>query len=169
MIKVVAQSPPKVLGSPPKFCVCPFLEKLLSCVDLPKNFLVCGSLWKNSAFMFWSLKKFSCACPLWKKFLSLCQRKIKIPFFLFPLFSSYLYGSPLPWNIFISLLELRVDMGSLYMCGSLGDFPKDAAVSCLVSDQILSMLTFLSKNQKESLLQPTICVLCTKWPLPSYG
>ena len=118
--------------------------------------------------MLGSSKKKSLYPFLWKNSLFAKEKKNPCVFSLppqkNPLFFSYLYGSPLPWNIFISFLEMRVDMGSL-----LGDFPKDAVVSCLVSDQILSMLTFLSKKPKESLLQPTICVLCTKWPLPSYG
>ena len=50
MIKVATQSPPEVLSSPPEFCACPSLEKLLSCVDLPKNSLVCGSLLEEFCF-----------------------------------------------------------------------------------------------------------------------
>ena len=38
-------------------------------------------------------------------------------------------------------------------------------MSSLVSNQILTMLTFLSKKKKKNLLTATICVLCTNGEL----
>ena len=38
------------------------------------------------------------------------------------------------WNILFPFFLRARGYGKSIMCGSLGDFPKDAAVSCLVSD-----------------------------------
>ena len=47
----------------------------------------------------------------------------------------------------ISIFSLRArGYGKSILCGSLGDFPKDAAVSCLVSDQIpFNLLSICSR------------------------
>ena len=62
----------------------------------------------------------------------------KLFFFLF-------IWQPTPMEYFISFLEMCVDMST---------------------HQILSTLTFLSKKNKR--ISRPLCVLCTKWPLPSY-
>ena len=52
-------------------------------------------------------------------------------------FSSLFIRQPIPYGIsyFHFFLHAR-GYGKSIMCGLLGDFPKDAVVSCLVSDQI---------------------------------
>ena len=81
----------------------------------------------------------------------------------------YLYGITfLLWDILFLFFNAH-GYGKRIHGGSLGDSLKDAAVSYLVRDQILTMLTFLSKKTKKISSQPTVCVLCTKWPLPSNG
>ena len=120
---------------PKKLLCVSFLKKDCSCVwiSAQKNSLCVDLSWKNSTFMFWSLKKFSCACPLWKKFLSLSQRN-KIPR-VFSLPKKSLCLSSLPslaekshliymatTRIFYFLFEDARDIGSIYMCDSLGGF-----------------------------------------------
>ena len=52
-------------------------------------------------------------------------------------FSSLFIRQPTPYGISYFHFFLRVcGYGKSIMCGSLGDFPNDAVVSCLVSDQI---------------------------------
>ena len=52
-------------------------------------------------------------------------------------FSPLFIRQPTPYGISYFHFFLRArGYGKSIMCGSLGDFPKDAAVSCLVSDQI---------------------------------
>ena len=123
------------LSLPKKLLCVSFLKKDCSCVwiSAQKNSLCVDLSWKNSTFMFWSLKKFSCACPLWKKFLSLSQRN-KIPR-VFSLPKKSLCLSSLPslaekshliymatTRIFYFLFEDARDIGSIYMCDSLGGF-----------------------------------------------
>ena len=89
-------------------------------------------------------------------YVDLCSQRLGPPLFAM---AASLYIS-----VRISKIPLlmRVD-GKCIHGGSLGDSLEDAAVSYLVSVQILTMLTFLSKKQKkkEKSSQPTICVLCT--------
>ena len=52
-------------------------------------------------------------------------------------FSPLFVRQPTPYGISYFHLFLHArGYGKSIMCGSLGDFPKDAVVSCLVSDQI---------------------------------
>ena len=62
-------------------------------------------------------------------------------------FSSLFIRQPTPYGISYFHLFLRArGYGKSIMCGSLGDFPKDAAVSCLVSDQIpFNLLSICSR------------------------
>ena len=72
------------------------------------------------------------------KILSACSpSKIKIKF-LYAWILPFIYKAAYSlWNILFPFFFLRVrGYGKPIMCGSLGDFPKDATVSCLVSDQI---------------------------------
>ena len=94
----------------------------------------------------------SSSCVLSKELLScpLCPPKEKSPFEnsfgLFPFekkiplmlgFSPLFIRQPTPYGISYFHLFLHArGYGKSIICGSLGDFPKDAVVSCLVSDQI---------------------------------
>ena len=139
---MAARSPSEAPCSPPKFCVLS-LNKILSVYSLLK---------KKLCFMLGSLKKYpkktkNYACSLClrnknphvfslpKNFLCVLSSKKIPPCFFFSSFC--LCGSPLLWNILFPFC-LRVDMGSLYMCGSLGDFPRMQPSSHLVIDQILN-------------------------------
>ena len=134
----------------------PLFSSLKRNPSRPKNFLFSSSS-KNPYACPPRKKFFSCVwIPLPKKKIpvcSLCQKILSACFlcqiFLRVLssqncFSSYLYGSPL-LEYFFSFLEMCVDMST---------------------HQILSTLTFLSKKNKR--ISRPLCVLCTKWPLPSY-
>ena len=93
-----------------------------------------------------SLRVFSkelLSCPLYPpKEKSPCENS----FYLFPSekknsfmlgFSPLFIRQPTPYGISYFHFFLRArGYGKFIMCGSLGDFPKDAAISCLVSDQI---------------------------------
>ena len=76
-------------------------------------------------------------------------------------FSPLFIRQPTPYGIsyFHFFLHAR-GYGKSIMCGSLGDFPKDAAVSCLVSDQIpfnlLSICSwmYLSRDLPTFYMQP---------------
>ena len=62
-------------------------------------------------------------------------------------FSPLFIKQPTPYGISYFHFFLRArGYGKPIMCGSLGDFPKDATVSCLVSDQILfNLLSICSR------------------------
>ena len=140
VIKVAAWTPSKVPYSPPKFYVLS-LKKILSAhsplknsdfvwisqkIPLPKeiNSFVCSLCPKNCL-----LSKKSCACLLYP----------------------YLYGNTfLLWDILFPFFNAH-GYGKRINGGSLGDSLKDVVVSYLVSDQILTMLTFLSKKTKKNL------------------
>ena len=82
------------------------------------------------------------------KILSACSpSKIKIKF-LYAWILPFIYKAAYSlWNILFPFFFLRVrGYGKPIMCGSLGDFPKDATVSCLVSDQIpFNLLSICSR------------------------
>ena len=106
-------------------------------------------------------------CPL-------CPPKEKSPcensFCLFPSekkkslmlgFPPLFIRQPTPYGISYFHFFLRArGYGKSIMCGSLGDFPKDAAVSCLVSDQIpfnllsICSWTYLSRDLPTFYMQP---------------
>ena len=101
------------------------------------------------------------ACPPFKKFSFACELPCPKVFFsvwislsktiflcacLFPkksapphsfshFFFIFIWQPIISMEFFVSFLEMRVNIGSLYMCGLLGDFSKDAVVSYLVSDK----------------------------------
>ena len=62
-------------------------------------------------------------------------------------FSHLFIRQPTPYGISYFHFFLRAHgYGKSIMCGSLGDFPKDATVSCLVSDQIpFNLLSICSR------------------------
>ena len=62
-------------------------------------------------------------------------------------FSPLFIRQPIPYGISYFHFFLRArGYGKSIMCGSLGDFPKNAAVSCLVSDQIpFNLLSICSR------------------------
>ena len=62
-------------------------------------------------------------------------------------FSHLFIRQPTSYGISYFYFFLRArGYGKSIMCGSLGDFPKDAAVSCLVSDQIpFNLLSICSR------------------------
>ena len=62
-------------------------------------------------------------------------------------FSSLFIRQPTPYGIsYFHFFLHACGYGKSIMCGSLGDFPKDAAVSCLVSDQIpFNLLSICSR------------------------
>ena len=70
---------------------------------------------------------------VWKFFPPIPLRKNSFMLGFSPLF----IRQPIPYGISYFHFFLRArGYGKPIMCGSLGDFPKDAVVSCLVSDQI---------------------------------
>ena len=76
-------------------------------------------------------------------------------------FSSLFIRQPIPYGISYFHFFLRArGYGKPIMCGSLGDFPKDATVSCLVSDQIpfnllsICSWTYLSRDLPTFYMQP---------------
>ena len=102
------------------------------------------------------LSKELLSCPLCLKSLALLQSstwKFFLPILLRKKSSHMLGFSPLfirrptPYGISYFHFFLRArGYGKSIMCGSLGDFPKDAAVSCLVSDQIpFNLLSICSR------------------------
>ena len=93
------------------------------------------------------------SCPLYppKRKVSLWKFFPPIPFgkknsFMLG-FSPLFIRQPTPYGISYFHFFLHAHgYGKSIMCGSLGDFPKDATVSCLVSDQIpFNLLSICSR------------------------
>ena len=123
-------SPPEILCSPPKSHVLLSRKIVLSVsISLKKSVRVL-----SGRILLYVLispqKKKSLACSLW-------------PLFIWKYLPSIGYS--------ISFFNAH-GYGKRIHGGSLGDSLKDAAVSYLVSDQILTMLTFLSRKTKKNLL-----------------
>ena len=92
-----------------------------------------GSSQKNCFRVLSAFQKKSLHLKILSAYSSLKKKKIS-----FMLGFSYLFiRQPTPYGISYFHFFLRAcGSGKSIMCGSLGDFPKDAVVSCLVSDQI---------------------------------
>ena len=80
------------------------------------------------------------------KILSIYSPPKKKKSFMLGFFTLFI-RQPTPYGISYFHFFLRArGYGKFIMCGSLGDFPKDATVSCLVSDQILfNLLSICSR------------------------
>ena len=101
---------------------------------LSKELLLCSFCLKSLALLQSSAWKLFPPIPLRKRF-----PYARILSFIYKATHSL-------WNILFPFFLHARGYGKSIMCGSLGDFPKDAVVSCLVSDQIpFNLLSICSR------------------------
>ena len=114
--------------------------------------------------LFFSLSKKNITCPLCSEnsLLRVLSKKLSSPF----LCSTILYDSPLFFfygiSCFFFLMHMDIESACMWLT-----LETSLRCSRVLFGKWSSMLTFLSK-QKKTLTEPTICMLCTKWPLPSF-
>ena len=121
-IKVATCFSSEIFCSPPKILVHVLLSKnspLRVNFLAQKYFSLCGFLCRR---LFFSMRVSS-------------LKNLFLPIHFVIFFVIFIWQPILSMEFFVSFLEMRVNIGSLYMCGLLGDFSKDAVVSYLVSDK----------------------------------